>query len=277
MFYFIFNKNQIKYRQMKRRFKFQQCACFHICISFYGHDCILTVSSTGALFVPPIWSTIINRDEKKTTTCLSCIGMRSDLHICKRNEWKKKNKMALKSSNAFVSFYLLIIKMTTDVHRNDHIWTELHIIKYDHGWLFQTKDKNSPFFYEPKKIWRMKKNMLRSSRTVFKWMHRIVVYLIKTIKMYVRINNKQTKTFETEIKKWKRARPGKRARAEKNSCILHYGNMIIIAIFIECKDRKNHEKNAKHWNQYMEMLNDISMVGAYQSIYLSGPKYEIRT
>lgn len=67
------------------------------------------------------------------------------------------------------------------------------------------------------------------------------------------------------------------AEREKNSCILHYGNMIIIAIFIEWKVRKNHEKNAKHWNQYMEILNDISMVGAYQSIYSSGPKYEIRT
>lgn len=33
-------------------------------------------------------------------------------------------------------------------------------------WLFQTKDKNSPFLYEPKKNMENEKNMLRSSHNV---------------------------------------------------------------------------------------------------------------
>lgn len=97
---------------MKRRFKFQQCACFHICISFYGHDCILTVSSTGAVFVPPIRSTIINRDEKK-----------HDLSFVYRNEkrfaYMQKKRMKKKKRNGFEIIQRIYFVLFAN-NKNDH-------------------------------------------------------------------------------------------------------------------------------------------------------------
>lgn len=67
-------------------------------------------------------------------------------------------------------------------------------------------------------------------------MHRIVVYLIKAIKMHTRIN------FAIERMK---QRVENRLENKKERKKNDDGNMIIIGIFIECEDRKNHEKSTK--------------------------------
>lgn len=77
-------------------------------------------------------------------------------------------------------------------------------------------------------------------------MHRIVVYLIKAIKMHTRINNKTT----AKAKKKTANAP----ESEKKIYTHHDGNKIIIAIFIECEDRKNHEKSTK-LNQYIYKIS----------------------
>lgn len=57
-------------------------------------------------------------------------------------------------------------------------------------------------------------------------------------------------------------------------------NTIIIGIFIECKDRKNHEKTNKTLINIRPLFFRLGIfyaAHAYQSIYLIGLKYEICT